>query len=342
MREQKTIVGISVGDIHGIGIEIIIDAFTQSNLLEKCIPIVFCPHQIFIDYLKLINSVNSVISFIKSFDDVKEHKINVFQTEEFQHKVELGKPSKDSALIAYKSLEISSAYLKNQMIDSLVTAPIDKYQIRNSISDFIGHTEFLERNFEGESLMIMTSDVMKIAFVTGHIPLNKVSKEISTEKIIKKTKQLNHSLKQDFNIQKPKIAVLGLNPHAGENGILGIEDSTLIEPAIKKLNKEFLLDILGPFPADSFFTKDNLDKYDGILAMYHDQGLIPFKTLSFSKGVNFTGGLNIIRTSPVHGVAYDIVKENTANEESFKQAVITSYKIMQSRLGIKKLSSKEN
>jgi 4-hydroxythreonine-4-phosphate dehydrogenase len=190
--------------------------------------------------------------------------------------------------------------------------------------------------------MIMTSDVMKIAFVTGHIPLNKVSQEVSTEKIIKKTKQLNYSLKQDFSIQNPKIAVLGLNPHAGENGMLGIEDSTLIEPAIQKLNKEFLLDVVGPFPADSFFTKENLSKYDGILAMYHDQGLIPFKTLSFSKGVNFTGGLNIIRTSPVHGVAYDIVNKNSANEESFKQAVITSYQIMQSRLNIKKLSSKEN
>ena len=169
MRGKKTIVGISVGDIHGIGIEIIIDAFTQSNLLEKCIPIIFCPHQIFVDYLKLINCVNTDISFIKSFDDVTENKINVFQTEEFQHKVELGKPSKDSALIAYKSLEISSVYLKNKMIDTLVTAPIDKYQIRKSVPNFIGHTEYLENQFEGKSLMVMLSEKMKIAFITGPV-----------------------------------------------------------------------------------------------------------------------------------------------------------------------------
>lgn len=321
MREQKTIVGISVGDIHGIGIEIIIDAFTQSNLLEKCIPIVFCPHQIFIDYLRLINSVNSDISFIKNFDDVKENKINVFQTEEFQHKVELGKPSKDSALIAYKSLEISSAYLKNQMIDSLVTAPIDKYQIRKSVPNFIGHTEYLENQFEGKSLMVMLSEKMKIAFMTGHIPLNEVSKNIKEDKIINKTIQLNNSLKKDFKISNPKIAVLGLNPHAGENDMLGIEESTIISPAIKHLQTKENIVAEGPFSADSFFTEEKLSKYDGIIAMYHDQGLIPFKGLSFSNGVNYTAGLNKIRTSPVHGVAYDISGKNTANSNSFIAAV---------------------
>ena len=321
MREQKTIVGISVGDIHGIGIEIIIDAFTQSNLLEKCIPIIFCPHQIFVDYLKLINSVNSDISFIKSFDDVTDNKINVFQTEEFQHKVELGKPSKDSALIAYKSLEISSAYLKNQMIDSLVTAPIDKYQIRKSVPNFIGHTEYLENQFEGKSLMVMLSEKMKIAFITGHIPLNQVSENIKEDKIINKTIQLNNSLKKDFKISNPKIAVLGLNPHAGENDMLGIEESTIISPAIKHLQTKENIVAEGPFSADSFFTEEKLSKYDGIIAMYHDQGLIPFKGLSFSNGVNYTAGLNKIRTSPVHGVAYDISGKNTANSNSFIAAV---------------------
>ena len=331
MREQKTIVGISVGDIHGIGIEIIIDAFTQSNLLEKCIPIVFCPHQIFIDYLSLINSVNSDISFIKSFDDVTENKINVFQTEEFQHKVELGKPSKDSALIAYKSLEISSAYLKNQMIDSLVTAPIDKYQIRKSVPNFIGHTEYLENQFEGKSLMVMLSEKMKIAFITGHIPLNQVSENIKEDKIINKTIQLNNSLKKDFKISNPKIAVLGLNPHAGENDMLGIEESTIISPAIKHLQTKKNIVAEGPFSADSFFTEEKLSKYDGIIAMYHDQGLIPFKGLSFSNGVNYTAGLNKIRTSPVHGVAYDISGKNTANSNSFIAAVNAACQIYISR-----------
>ena len=331
MREQKTIVGISVGDIHGIGIEIIIDAFTTSNLLEKCIPIIFCPHQIFIDYLKLINSVNSDISFIKSFDDVTENKINVFQTEEFQHKVELGKPSKDSALIAYKSLEISSAYLKNQMIDTLVTAPIDKYQIRKSVPNFMGHTEYLENQFEGKSLMVMLSEKMKIAFITGHIPLNKVSENIKEDKIINKTIQLNNSLKKDFKISNPKIAVLGLNPHAGENDMLGIEESTIISPAIKHLQTKKNIVAEGPFSADSFFTEEKLSKYDGIIAMYHDQGLIPFEGLSFSNGVNYTAGLNKIRTSPVHGVAYDISGKNTANSNSFIAAVNAACQIYTSR-----------
>lgn len=331
MREQKTIVGISVGDIHGIGIEIIIDAFTQSNLLEKCIPIIFCPHQIFIDYLKLINSINYDISFIKSFNDITENKINVFQTEEFQHKVELGKPSIDSALIAYKSLEISSAYLKNQMIDSLVTAPIDKYQIRKSAPNFIGHTEYLENQFEGKSLMVMLSEKMKIAFITGHIPLNEVSKNIKEDKIINKTIQLNNSLKKDFKISNPKIAVLGLNPHAGENDMLGIEESTIISPAIKHLQTKENIVAEGPFSADSFFTEEKLSKYDGIIAMYHDQGLIPFKGLSFSNGVNYTAGLNKIRTSPVHGVAYDISGKNTANSNSFIAAVNAACQIYISR-----------
>ena len=331
MREQKTIVGISVGDIHGIGIEIIIDAFTQSNLLEKCIPIIFCPHQIFVDYLKLINNVNSDISFIRSFDDVTDNKINVFQTEKFQHKVELGKPSQDSALIAYKSLEISSAYLKNQMIDSLVTAPIDKYQIRKSVPNFIGHTEYLENQFEGKSLMVMLSEKMKIAFITGHIPLNQVSENIKEDKIINKTIQLNNSLKKDFKISNPKIAVLGLNPHAGENDMLGIEESTIISPAIKHLQTKENIVAEGPFSADSFFTEEKLSKYDGIIAMYHDQGLIPFKGLSFSNGVNYTAGLNKIRTSPVHGVAYDISGKNTANSNSFIAAVNAACQIYISR-----------
>ena len=331
MRKQKTILGISVGDIHGIGIEIIVNAFTQSNLLEKCIPIVFCPHQIFIDYLKLINIVNSDISFIKSFDDVTENKINVFQTEEFQHKVELGKPSQDSALIAYKSLEISSAYLKNKMIDTLVTAPIDKYQIRKSVPSFIGHTEYLENQFEGKSLMVMLSEKMKIAFMTGHIPLNEVSENIKEDKIINKTIQLNNSLKKDFKISNPKIAVLGLNPHAGENDMLGIEESTIISPAIKHLQTKENIAAEGPFSGDSFFTEEKLSKYDGIIAMYHDQGLIPFKGLSFSNGVNYTAGLNKIRTSPVHGVAYDISGKNTANSNSFIAAVNAACEIYISR-----------
>ena len=217
------------------------------------------------------------------------------------------------------------------MIDTLVTAPIDKYQIRKSVPNFIGHTEYLENQFEGKSLMVMLSEKMKIAFMTGHIPLNEVSKNIKEDKIINKTIQLNNSLKKDFKISNPKIAVLGLNPHAGENDMLGIEESTIISPAIKHLQTKENIVAEGPFSADSFFTEEKLSKYDGIIAMYHDQGLIPFKGLSFSNGVNYTAGLNKIRTSPVHGVAYDISGKNTANSNSFIAAVNAACQIYISR-----------
>ena len=331
MPENKVLVGISVGDVHGIGVEIIMNAFTKSNLLDKCIPIVFCPHQVFLDYLNQIKNLESNISFINSFDNISENKINVFQIEGLKHKLNLGKPSKYSALIAFKSLEKCCFHLKNKKINALVTAPIDKYQIRKSVPNFIGHTEYLENQFDGKSLMVMLSEKMKIAFITSHIPLNKVSENIDENKIINKTIQLNYSLKEDFNISNPRIAVLALNPHAGENDMLGIEESTIISPAIRKLQEKENIIAEGPFSADSFFTEEKLSKYDGIIAMYHDQGLIPFKGLSFSNGVNYTAGLNTIRTSPVHGVAYDISGKRTANANSFIAAVNSACKIFISR-----------
>ena len=339
---SKIKVGISIGDLNGIGLEIIIKTFKDARMMEFCTPIVYGSSKVASINKKHLEMLDFNFNIIEKFENLKHNKVNLLNIWSDDIDIHFGKSTINSGEKAFESLKKATEALKNKQIDVLVTAPINKASIKEKVSGFIGHTEFLEGNFDGESLMIMSSEKMKIAFLTGHIALENVKKFVTIDNLVAKTKKLNSSLIKDFGIRSPKIAVLGLNPHAGENGMLGIEDSTLIEPAIKKLNKEFLLDILGPFPADSFFTKDNLDKYDGILAMYHDQGLIPFKTLSFSKGVNFTGGLNIIRTSPVHGVAYDIAKENTANEESFKQAVITSYKIMQSRFGIKKLSSIEN
>ena len=326
MPEKKVLVGISVGDVHGIGVEIIMNAFTKSNLLDKCIPIIFCPHQIFADYLKLINSVNSDISFIKSFDDITENKINVFQTEKFQHKVELGKPSQDSALIAYKSLEISSAYLKNQMIDSLVTAPIDKYQIRKSAPNFIGHTEYLENQFEGKSLMVMLSEKMKIAFISGHIPLNEVSENIKEDKIINKTIQLNNSLKKDFKISNPKIAVLGLNPHAGENGMFGDEETKTIAPAIEDAKKKGIL-ASGPYSPDTIFLRHQAGEFDAVVAMYHDQALVPLKLMGFGKSVNITLGLPLIRTSVDHGTAFDRAANFNSDSSSMEAAIQSALRL---------------
>jgi len=299
--------------------------------LKKCIPVVFCPHQIFNNYISLINFSQADLNFIFNIEEIAENKINIVQTENFNHKIELGKPSKDSAFIAYKSLEKCSLQLKNKNIDVLVTAPIDKYQIRKSITNFIGHTEYLDNQFEGDSLMVMLSEKMKIAFITGHIPLNNVSENIDQKKIINKTIQLHNSLKKDFKIKNPKIAILGLNPHAGENNMLGTEESTIISPSIKILKEKENVIADGPFSADSFFTEEKLNKYDGIIAMYHDQGLIPFKGLSFANGVNYTAGLNTIRTSPVHGVAYDIAGKNEANSNSFAEAVNYACEIFKAR-----------
>ena len=213
----------------------------------------------------------------------------------------------------------------------LVTAPINKASIQQKVKDFVGHTEFLESTFEGESLMIMVSELIKIAFVTSHIPLSEVKTAINLKQIIKKTNQLNQSLIVDFGCRKPKIAIIGLNPHAGENGMLGKEEKEIITPAIQKMQQEGLL-VFGPYPADSFFTQKNLNAFDGILSMYHDQGLTPFKTLSFSEGVNYTSGLNIIRTSPVHGTAYEIAGKSEANEQSFRSAVFLACTIFKNRL----------
>ena len=331
MIGKKVITGISIGDLHGIGLEIIINSFEDKNLFKRCIPIIFCPHPMLHEYLNLINVISSSLNYIYNIEDIVENKLNVLHIEAFEHKIELGKPSQKAGLIAYKSLEKSCLQLKNKKINVLITAPIDKYQIRRSIPDFIGHTEYLENQFEGNSLMVMLSEKMKIAFITGHIPLNKVSEKINTQKIINKTIQLNSSLKKDFNIINPKIAVLGLNPHAGENDMLGTEESTIISPAIKTLKEKEKIIAEGPFSADSFFTEKKLKKYDGIIAMYHDQGLIPFKTLSFYKGVNFTAGLEMIRTSPVHGVAYDIAGKNRANSDSFKVAIYNACDVFLAR-----------
>ena len=331
MIGKKVITGISIGDLHGIGLEVIINSFQDKNLFKRCIPIIFCPHPMLHEYLNLINVISSSLNYIYNIEDIVENKLNILHIEAFEHKIELGKPSQKAGLIAYKSLEKSCLQLKNKKINVLITAPIDKYQIRKSIPDFIGHTEYLENQFEGNSLMVMLSEKMKIAFITGHIPLNKVSEKINTQKIINKTIQLNSSLKKDFNIINPKIAVLGLNPHAGENDMLGTEESTIISPAIKTLKEKEKIIAEGPFSADSFFTEKKLKKYDGIIAMYHDQGLIPFKTLSFYKGVNFTAGLEMIRTSPVHGVAYDIAGKNRANSDSFKVAIYNACDVFLAR-----------
>ncbi|MDA0889644.1 MAG: 4-hydroxythreonine-4-phosphate dehydrogenase PdxA [Bacteroidetes bacterium] len=334
---NKIKVGISIGDLNGIGLETIIKTFKDSRMMDFCTPIVFGSTKVASIHRKAIEMQDFNFNIINTIKDANPKKANLLNIWNEDIEINFGTATTKSGELSFDSLKRASEALKNNDIDVLVTAPINKASIQEKVTNFIGHTEFLQGNFEGESLMIMVSERMKIAFVTGHVPLTEVKKAITIENIILKTKKLNTSLIQDFGIRLPKIAVLGLNPHAGENGLLGGEENESIIPALKKLKEEGIM-AFGPYPADSFFTSKNLENFDGILSMYHDQGLTAFKTLSFSDGVNFTAGLNIIRTSPVHGTAYEIAGQGIADERSFREAVFMACDIYKKRTEFKLLN----
>jgi 4-hydroxythreonine-4-phosphate dehydrogenase len=334
---SKINLGISIGDLNGIGLETIIKTFKDSRMMDFCTPIVFGSAKVASVHRKAIEMQDFSFNIINNIKDANPKRANLLNIWEDNIEITFGEATPKSGELSFDSLKKASVALKNNEIDALVTAPINKASIQEKITNFIGHTEFLQGNFEGECLMIMASERMKIAFVTGHVPLTEVKKSITTENIIVKTKKLNASLIQDFGIRMPKIAVLGLNPHAGENGLLGEEENEYIIPAVKKLKEEGVM-AFGPYPADSFFTNKNLGNFDGILSMYHDQGLTAFKTLSFSDGVNFTAGLNIIRTSPVHGTAYEIAGQGIADEKSFREAVFMACDIYKKRAEFKLLN----
>ena len=334
---NKIKVGISIGDLNGIGLETIIKTFKDSRMMDFCTPIVFGSTKVASIHRKAIEMQDFNFNIINTIKDANPKKANLLNIWNEDIEINFGTATTKSGELSFDSLKRASEALKNNDIDVLVTAPINKASIQEKVTNFIGHTEFLQGNFEGESLMIMVSERMKVAFVTGHVPLTEVKKSITIKNIILKTKKLNTSLIQDFGIRLPKIAVLGLNPHAGENGLLGGEENESIIPALKKLKEEGIM-AFGPYPADSFFTSKNLENFDGILSMYHDQGLTAFKTLSFSDGVNFTAGLNIIRTSPVHGTAYEIAGQGIADERSFREAVFMACDIYKKRTEFKLLN----
>ena len=327
---SKIKVGISIGDLNGIGLETIIKTFKDSRMMNFCTPIIFGSIKVVAIHRKALEMQDFNFNIINKIEDAHPKKANLLNIWKDEVEIKFGKATTRSGELAFDSLKQATQALKDKKIDVLVTAPINKASIQEKVSGFIGHTEFLQGNFEGESLMIMLSEVMKIAFVTGHVPLTDVKKAITTENIYAKTVQLNTSLIQDFGIRKPKIAVLGLNPHAGEEGMLGKEENDIITPTIKKLKEEGIM-AFGPYPADSFFINKNLQQFDGILSMYHDQGLTAFKTLCFSEGVNYTAGLNIVRTSPVHGTAYEIAGKGIADEKSFREAIYLACDIFKKR-----------
>ncbi len=331
MAEEKIIVGISQGDINGIGLEVIIKTFLDPQMLEICTPVVFGSNKTASFHRKALNIEDFSFNQINDLSEINHKRANIINVYEEDVPVELGKQTAAGGTYALKSLEAAAFALSQGKVNVLVTAPINKENIQSPDFNFPGHTEYLDEKFgDGNSLMFLLSDTLRVAVVTGHIPVTRVAQELSTEKILKKIQTLHKSLIQDFSIRTPKIAVLGLNPHAGDNGVIGDEEKNIIMPAINKAKEEGML-VYGPYPADGFFGNGTYKSFDAVLAMYHDQGLIPFKTISFNAGVNFTAGLPIVRTSPDHGTAYDIAGKNMASEESFRRAIYTAIDIYNTR-----------
>lgn len=338
MKTNKIKVGITHGDINGIGYEIIFKVLSDIRMFDMCTPIVYGSSKVAAYHRKTLNISNFSLNNIRSAEDAHPKRANIINCVDDNIRVELGKATTMGGEAAYSALNQAVSDLKKNKIDVLVTAPIHKKNIQSDQFGFPGHTEFLESEFGNNgSLMLLISDVLKVGVVTGHVPLNEVTNYITKEKIVSKLKILNKSLKEDFTIRKPRIAVLGLNPHAGDNGLLGKEEQDIIIPAIEEAKNKGII-ALGPYAADGFFGSNNLSKFDAVLAMYHDQGLIPFKTISFSSGVNFTAGLPVVRTSPDHGTAFEIAGQGVANEESFRQAIYSAIDIFRNRDSYKVLS----
>lgn len=327
-------VGITQGDINGIGYEVILKTFADIRMAEMCIPVIYGSAKVAAYHRKAMELQSVSFNQINNAKDASVNKVNIINCINEETKVELGQSTPVAGEAAYKSLEKAVADLKNGVIDVLVTAPINKHNIQRDDFHFPGHTEYLEERFAKEdekSLMILVKDELRVALVTGHMSLADVPKSITKEKIIDAAIRFETSLKRDFRIGKPRIAVLSLNPHAGENGLLGSEENDIIIPAIKELQDKKIL-CFGPYAADGFFGAGEFSHFDGILAMYHDQGLAPFKTLAMEDGVNFTAGLSVVRTSPAHGTAYGIAGQNKASEESFRQAIYMAIDTFSNRI----------
>ena len=323
------IIGISTGDPNGIGIEVILKSLEKINFIGKFTPVIFSNYNL-IEEQKRIFNVNCEIVPINNIENLSRNSVNVFNINNKDFDIEFGKSNSDGGEISRLSLRLAVEFLKNSMIDGLVTGPINKNNIQNNDFNFKGHTDFLDSCFNGQALMFMVSSEIKIALLTEHIPIDKVVGEITTELIKSRIKLVEKSLKNDFNINKPKIAVLSINPHVGDGGVIGKHDDVILSPTIQEVSKSGI-DISGPFASDSFFGTNMYKSFDAIIASYHDQGLIPFKTLTFGNGVNFTAGLDIVRTSPDHGTAYDIAGKNIANPSSFSSAILEALNIIKNR-----------
>lgn len=328
---EKVKIGISIGDVNGIGLEIIIKTLIDHRIYDYCIPVVYGHTKVASFYRRTIEANEFNFNVVNHPSQAQHKRANMINCWEEDVRIEPGNINKEVGKFAFLSLQRATNDLIEGQIDALVTAPINKDTIQNEEFNFPGHTEYLqERAGAPDSLMFLVSDNLRVGVVTGHIPVADVARSITVEKILSKLRLMDASLRNDFWIRKPKIAVLGLNPHAGDNGVIGNEEQTTIIPAIEEARANDIL-AFGPYPADGFFASGAYLQFDAVLAMYHDQGLIPFKQIAFESGVNFTAGLNIIRTSPDHGTAYDIAGKNKASEVSFREALFTAIHIVKHR-----------
>jgi 4-hydroxythreonine-4-phosphate dehydrogenase len=330
---ERPRIGITLGDINGVGPEVVMKALSDNRLLSMITPVIYGSSKVLSFYKKLLNIEEFNYSQVRNRGQYLPKTINLITCWDETLEAHPGKASPQTGKAALQALKQAATDLKEGMLDALVTAPIDKHTIHSEEFPFKGHTEFLAEFFGApEHLMLLVSDTLRVGLVTGHVPLREVAPLITRERVESKLKALEQTLRKDFGITKPKIAVLGLNPHAGDGGVIGDEDEKILKPLINDLKNQGKT-IFGPQPPDGFFAAGNHTKYDGILAMYHDQGLIPFKSMAFDTGVNFTAGLSVIRTSPDHGTAYAIAGKNQASENSMRQAIYWAVDIFKSRLG---------
>ncbi|SHM45873.1 4-hydroxythreonine-4-phosphate dehydrogenase [Cyclobacterium lianum] len=332
IKKNKPVIGISIGDINGIGAEVTMKALQDSRLQRMITPVIYGHGKAITYYRKVMEMNDFNFMQVKSIEDIHHKKTNVINVVQDSPEVMPGVETKEAGNMALAALDQAIADLKSQQLDALVTAPLNKSNINSAEKPFVGHTEYLSDAFETKKvLMFMVSDDMRVGLVTGHLPLKSVVENITPESIKGKLKIMLKSLNQDFGIVKPKIAVLGLNPHAGEDGLLGREEEEIILPVVKEFKERGEM-VFGPYPSDGFFGMMHQKKFDGVMAMYHDQGLIPFKTVSFENGVNFTAGLPIIRTSPDHGTAYNIAGKNAADEGSMRAAIFLAHDIIRKKM----------
>ena len=328
--KRKHVIGITLGDINGVGPEIIIKALSDPRILNHIVPVIFGSSKIISYYRKHLKIDDFSTFQLIDGQEPNRKRINLVECWQDTVEIKVGEATKESGEKAFLALEKASEYLAKGIIDAVVTAPINKATIQSESFNFPGHTEYFGDRFDGNPLMFMISDSLRIAVATGHVPIKEADSLITKERIEKSIQSIKKSLIEDFAVGKPKIAVLGFNPHAGEDGLLGKEESEVIRPVIESFKEKGDL-VYGPFPADGFFGSGNYKKYDAILAMYHDQGLIPFKSLSFGNGINFTANLNVVRTSPDHGTGYDIAGKNEASASSLRSAIFLAHDVLNNR-----------